>query len=70
MTQPVTVFSAFPFKVGQKIFIKDSRRAGDWEVRDVSESKVTLRCPVSGKEFKWDRFCYFVEESDREWPSD
>jgi len=35
----------------------------------VTERKVKLRCPVSFKEFNWDKFCYFTEEqAGVEWP--
>ncbi len=69
--QNVTIFEPYPFVVGQKIRIEGSRRKGDWEVIDISEQKVTLRCPVSHKEFSWDRFCYVVEEKDNEqWPAE
>jgi hypothetical protein len=65
----VTVFRPYPFQQGQKIRIEGSRRRGDWEVIDVSENKVTLRCPVSHKQFEWDTFCYFVEDKkDSVWP--
>ncbi len=65
----VTVFSPYSFKVGQKIRIEDSRRAGDWEIADISEHKITLRCPISGKEFSWNKFCYLVEEEKNStWP--
>jgi len=38
-------------------------------VTGVSERKVKLRCPISFREFEWNRFCYFVqEEQEREWP--
>ncbi len=67
-THPVTVFKPYPFTVGQKIRIEGGRRAGDWEVAAVDERKVTLRCPLSGREFSWDRFCYFAEEREEEWP--
>ena len=65
----VTIFKPYPFKIGQKIRIEESRRRGDWEVVDINENKVTLRCPVSNKEFAWDLFCYFAEEKDNSpWP--
>lgn len=65
----VTIFRPYPFHVGQKIRIEGSGRGGDWEVIDITERKVTLRCPVSHKQFEWDRFCYFVEEKSRAaWP--
>ncbi len=65
----VTIFRAYPFQVGQKIRIEGSRREGDWEVAGISEHKVTLRCPVSHKEFTWDSFCYFAGEKEGEpWP--
>jgi hypothetical protein len=65
----VIMFKAYPFQIGQKIRIEGSQRGGDWEVIDISERKVTLRCPVSHKQFAWERFCYFVEEKDNEpWP--
>jgi hypothetical protein len=65
----VTFFKPYPFFEGQKIHIEGGRRNGDWEVIGLTDRKVKLRCPVSLKEFEWNRFCYFVE--DREgvlWP--
>ena len=65
----VSFFSPFPFKQGQKINITSGPRKGDWLVIDVNERKVKLRCPVSLREFEWDRFCYFVEERNlTHWP--
>ena len=66
----VTFFTPYPFAVGQKIRITAGKRAGDWEVVAVGERKITLRCPVSGREFEWDRFCYLMEEKkDVIWPA-
>jgi hypothetical protein len=65
----VVLFKPYPMAIGQKIHIAGGPRQGDWEVIGVSERKVKLRCPVSFREFEWDRFCYFVEQlDDREWP--
>ncbi|MCF8128164.1 MAG: hypothetical protein K9N10_06595 [Deltaproteobacteria bacterium] len=65
----VITFKPFPFEAGQKIHIDGGPRGGDWEVLEVTERKVKLKCPVSHKEFNWDRFCYFTqEEEDIEWP--
>ena len=65
----VILFKPYPFETGQKINIDSGPRSGDWEVINVSERKVTLRCPVSFREFEWNRFCYFVEErSGVVWP--
>jgi len=65
----VTIFTPFPFLRGQKIRIDSGPRKGDWEVIGVTDRKVKLRCPVSFREFEWDRFCYFAEEKDGiEWP--
>lgn len=65
----VTLFEPYPFETGQKIRITSGKRAGDWEVVGVSEAKVTLRCPISGREFEWARFCYRVQErQDEIWP--
>jgi len=65
----VTLFEPYPFEVGQKIRIEGGKRGGDWEVIGVSEAKVKLRCPISGREFDWDRFCYITQERDNEiWP--
>ncbi len=66
--EDVAFFRMFPFTVGQKITIEDGPRRGDWEVAAVGERKVTLRCPISGREFAWDRFCYFVEKRHTVWP--
>ncbi|MGD9022578.1 MAG: hypothetical protein PVJ62_02245 [Deltaproteobacteria bacterium] len=65
----VVMFRPYPFRVGQKIRIEAGPRRGDWEVFDVSEHKVGLRCPVSNRTFEWHRFCYFVEElKEVQWP--
>ena len=70
-THTVTIFKPYEFTVGQKIRIEGGKRNGDWEVIDVSEAKVTLRCPVSHREFIWDRFCYEVQTVENEaWPSE
>jgi len=67
----VTIFKPFPLEAGQKIRIVGGKRQGDWEVIKVSETKVTLRCPVSLRQFEWDRFCYHVEERENEvWPEE
>jgi hypothetical protein len=66
----VTVFEPYPFVPGQKIAIADGPRKGDWEVVAVGDKEVTLRCPLSGKEFTWKRFCYRVSDEQREWPSE
>lgn len=70
MRQPtVTLFSQYPFAKGEKITITSGPRAGDWEVIDLTDRTVKLRCPVSGREFTWDRFCYQVEKRENEpWP--
>lgn len=66
----VSFFKPYPFQVGQKIRIEGSKRNGDWEVVGVSEDKVTLRCPVSGKTFDWARFCYHVQDRENvTWPA-
>lgn len=65
----VTLFKPYPFEVGQKIYIDDGPRRGDWEVISVSDRKIKLRCPISAREFEWSRFCYFAEERNHEdWP--
>jgi len=69
MGEQITVFRRFSFKIGQKLHISDGPRKGDWEVVDVDEKKVKLRCPVSSFMANWDRFCYFVEEKKAAWPS-
>jgi hypothetical protein len=66
----VTIFAPYPFSVGQKINIADGPRKGDWEVIGVTDRKVTLKCPVSLREFEWDRFCYHVQEKEQVWPQD
>ena len=70
MTQfDVTVFEPYPFQVGQKIRIEGGKRHGDWEVMELTEKSVKLRCPISQREFEWARFCYKVEERKNTiWP--
>lgn len=68
-TEQVAAFRPYPFRAGQKITIEEGPRSGDWEVVEVTEKKVTLRCPLSGRTFEWARFCYLVQEGQREWPA-
>ena len=65
----VTTFRRVPLEAGQKIRILDGPRGGDWLVLGIDERKMRLRCPVSGKEVEWDRFCTqeAVLEAE-EWP--
>lgn len=70
MNHDVSVFKVYPFKEGQKIRIEGSRRSGDWEVVSISDTKVTLRCPISKKEVNWARFCYHIEDKNMQWPGD
>ena len=65
----VTAFKPYPFFQGQKIHIEGGPRNGDWEVIGLTDRKVKLRCPVSLKEFEWNRFCYFVKDREGvQWP--
>ncbi|TKB10623.1 hypothetical protein [Desulforhopalus sp. IMCC35007] len=69
MKNDVLVFNQYPFSVGDKIRIEDGRRKGDWEVVAIGEHKITLRCPISHKEFSWTKFCYLSSrEANAEWP--
>ncbi len=68
MKTNVTVFQPYHFVKGEKIFIESGPRHGDWLVLACDEKKVTLQCPVSKREFSWDRFCYHVEKREQEWP--
>lgn len=69
MAESVVFFKRYPFTPGQKLHIEDGPRKGDWVVTTVDEKKVQLRCPVSGVKVSWDRFCYFVEERDTDFPA-
>jgi hypothetical protein len=70
-TYKIVVFQPYPFRTGQKIRIDGGPRGGDWQVVGVGERKVKLRCPVSQREFEWDRFCYLVEERQGvQWPQE
>ena len=69
MSERVTFFRLYPCAPGQKIHIEDGPRQGDWIVAAVDARKMTLRCPVSGREFVWDRFCSFTEEREAEFPA-
>jgi hypothetical protein len=69
MTEKVIKFRPYPFELGQKIYIEGGPRRGDWEVIGINEKNVKLRCPITGKEVDWPRFCYFVETAEVDiWP--
>jgi len=68
-SEKVLIFRPYPFEAGQKIHISEGARRGDWEVLGLTERKIRLRCPLTNREYEWDRFCYAVEErEDVEWP--
>lgn len=70
LEKKVTFFKPYPFEIGQKIRIEESRRSGDWEVIGLTDKTVSLRCPVSGREFEWTKFCYYVEDKNNiQWPA-
>ena len=64
----VTIFKPYNFSAGERIRIDGGPRGGDWEVIEVTEKNVRLRCPVSHKEVDWARFCYLVEKREQPWP--
>jgi len=67
----VTCFTVYPFMIREKIRIEGSNRQGDWEVIGLDDRKVKLRCPVSGREVEWARFCYLVsKKGNTDWPQD
>jgi len=68
MKQQVSFFKSYPFQKGQKIRLEDSPLKGDWEIVDITPYKITLRCPISKKELTKDRFCFFMEEKETQWP--
>ena len=69
MKHTVTVFSPYSFHVGEKIHIDGGRRKGDWEVVSVTDYTVTLRCPISKREFEWQNFCYCIGKKETaSWP--
>ncbi len=67
--QTVTFFKPYPFKENEKIHIESGPRKGDWEVVDISERKMKLKCPISHKIFEWHPFCYLADVREGvEWP--
>lgn len=68
MQEEITVFTPFDFEPDQKIYISDGPRKGDWLVLHCDDKKVRLQCPVSKREFSWNRFCYQVSVEKRQWP--
>ncbi|MFP4056471.1 MAG: hypothetical protein ACLF0G_06355 [Candidatus Brocadiia bacterium] len=69
-THRVVLFEPYPFAPGTKMRITAGPRQGDWEVVAADAKTVSLRCPVSGREVTWKRFCYRVGEEEREWPAE
>lgn len=69
MEHDYALFEPYPFVVGQKIRIRNSRRGGDWEIVAVGEHTITLHCPITHKEYEWNKFCYLVSEQQKGvWP--
>jgi hypothetical protein len=67
--QRLVVFRLYPTQVGDKILIQGGPWGGHWEIIEVGERKIKLKCPISHKEIERERFFYFTEERDHEpWP--
>ncbi len=67
--QRVLFFRLWPARVGDRITIEGGPWEGDWEIIEVGERKLKLRCPVTHKELERERFFYFLEEREQEpWP--
>ena len=65
----IAVLRPYPVRVGQKLYIEAGPRHGDWQVIEVGDRKIRLRCPISHKEIECDQFCYVVTESaEIPWP--
>ena len=68
-TEKILVLRPYPIRVGQKIYIETGPRHGDWEIIEVGERKLKLRCPISHREIECDRFYEVVTEAaDIPWP--
>jgi hypothetical protein len=59
----VLILRPYPVRVGQRITIEAGPRRGDWEIIEVGDRRLRLRCPISHKELDCDRFCYVVTEA-------
>jgi len=70
MKAKIKILKRLELAPGDRIHIEDGPRRGDWQVTAVNEKELTLRCPVSGREFTWARFCYLLEERDQQWPKE
>ncbi|MGQ9687720.1 MAG: hypothetical protein ACUVXF_02870 [Desulfobaccales bacterium] len=67
--QRVIFFRLYPARVGDKITIEGGPWRGDWEIIEVGERKLRLKCPITHKEIERERFFYFLEERPQEpWP--
>jgi hypothetical protein len=65
----VVFFRLYPAQVGDTITIEGGPWRGDWEIIEVGDRKLRLKCPVTHKEIERERFFYFLEERDQEpWP--
>ena len=67
--EEVIVFKEYPLAVGQRIHLDGGFRRGDWLVIGMTDKKIHLRCPVSGREVEWERiFCFAGVSGPAEWP--
>ena len=67
--EKILVLRPYPVRVGQKIYIETGPRHGDWEIIEVGERKLKLRCPISHREIECDRFYEVATEAaGMPWP--
>jgi len=49
------VFEPYHLKIGDRILITDGPWKGDWDIIELSDKKIKVKCPFKGTELEWKR---------------
>ena len=65
MGKDPVVFKLYPFTVGQRIIRQRGDKMEDWDVIEVTDDKVTVKCPFHGDILTWKRKNFWATSASR-----
>ncbi|NIA19627.1 MAG: hypothetical protein GWP07_04225 [Xanthomonadaceae bacterium] len=63
MGENPVVFSQYSFTVGQRIIRQRGDKMEDWDVIQVTDDEVTVKCPFHGDVLTWKRKTFWTTSS-------
>jgi hypothetical protein len=55
MNKKPTIFEPYPFTVGERILRRRKGKLEDWDVIEINDNEIKVKCPFHGTELTWKR---------------